>query len=358
MMSVDPERRQLLTTLGAGAVGLAGLTAGLIAANSAAFSSSRSVFAALEGPRAWLGSAPLGAGALAGKVVLVNFWTYSCINSLRPLPYLRAWAQKYAGRGLVVIGVHTPEFAFEHDITKVERAIEAQQVVFPVVLDNEYEVWNAFANNAWPGFYFVDAGGRVRHRVLGEGDYDRSERFIQQLLSETGVAADDAILDVRGEGVQAPPNWSTLRSPETYVGYRQASNFVSRGGLREGTPALYEHAPSPRLNQWSLSGAWTAGEEYATTDAQGAAIRFRFHARDLHMVLGRARQSAPVPFRVTIDGAALGADRGVDTDADGRGILGEDRMYQLVRQTRPIEDRTVEVEFSGPGARAYVFTFG
>jgi len=358
MTSVDLERRRLLTTVGASAVGLAGLTAGLIAANSAESSNGHGALRALDGRRVWLGSDPLGAETLAGKVVLVNFWTYSCINSLRPLPYLRAWAGKYADRKLVVIGVHTPEFAFEHDIAKVARAIQTQQVNFPVVLDNDYEIWNAFANNAWPGFYLVDARGRMRQRVLGEGQYDRLERFIQQLLVETGARADDAIAEVRGEGVQAAPDWNTLRSPETYVGYGQAANFASRGGLREGAPARYEHARALRLNQWSLSGAWTSGEEYATADAAGAAIRFRCHARDLHMVLGRTPQSPPIPFRVTIDGAAPGEDRGVDTDADGRGVLDEDRMYQLVRQARPVDDRIVQVEFSAGGARAYVFTFG
>lgn len=356
MNSVNPERRRILTTVGVGAVGLAGLTAGLIASKSSA--SSSSVLRALAGSSAWINADPISADALAGKVALVNFWTYSCINSLRPLPYLRAWKQKYAERGLVIIGVHTPEFAFEHDSARVQRAIEAQRVPYAVVLDNNYEIWNAFANNAWPGFHFVDARGTVRHRVLGEGNYDRSERLLQQLLIETGVAVNDAIVDVRGEGVQVAPNWSTLQSPETCVGYARASNFSSRSGLREDEPAQYEAAQSLRPNQWSLSGAWIAGDEYATTSERGAVIRFRFHARDLHMVLGRRPQSAPISFRVTLDGRAPGEDHGVDTDADGHGVLDEDRMYHLVRQTRRVDDCTVGVEFLAAGARAYVFTFG
>jgi thiol-disulfide isomerase/thioredoxin len=357
MKRVDPKRRQVLASVGS--AGLAGLTAGaLLASCGAGPSGSPDILRAFTGPRTWLNTEPLGADALAGKVVLVNFWTYSCINSLRPLPYLRTWAQKYADRGLVVVGVHTPEFMFEHDAGKVRRAIEAQQVAYPVVLDNAYEIWNAFENNAWPGFYFVGADGRLRERVLGEGDYDRSERMIQRLLSDTGAAANDPIVDVPGEGVQAAPNWNALRSLETYVGYTKAFNFASSGGLREDTPAHYDAPRLLRLNQWGLSGGWNAGEEYATTTGAGAGISFRFHARDLHCVLGRAAQSTPIPFRVTIEGEPPGDNRGVDVDAAGNGVLDEDRMYQLVRQARPVEDRSMEITFSAPGARAYVFTFG
>jgi thiol-disulfide isomerase/thioredoxin len=356
MKKVDAKRRQMLAHVGG--AGLAGLTAaGLLASCGAGSSGSSGALGAFAGARTWLNSVPLDASALAGKVVLVNFWTYSCINSLRPLPYLRAWAQRYGDRGLVVIGVHTPEFAFEHDASKVSRAVEAQQIAYPVVLDNEYEIWTAFANNAWPGFYFVDANGRVRHRVLGEGDYDRSERFIQQLLAETGARADDPIAAIGGEGVQAAPDWNALRSLETYVGYANAFNFASRAGLRRDAPAHYEVPQSLRLNQWALGGTWNAGVEFATTTRAGASIAFRFHARDLHCVLGRDVPS-PISFQVTIDGQPPGDDRGVDVDASGNGLLDEDRMYQLVRQTCGIEDRTVEVTFAAPGARAYVFTFG
>lgn len=306
----------------------------------------------------WLNSEPLSADGLVGKVVLVNFWTYTCINSLRPLPYLREWARKYAERGLAVVGAHTPEFSFEHDVESVRRAVNAQDVTYPVVLDNDYEIWSAFANNAWPGFYFVDARGRVRERVLGEGSYDASERVIQRLLSEAGAEASDAIVDVRGEGAQAAPDWHTLRSPETYVGYRNASNFASPGGLRPNTQAQYEHPRSLRLNEWSLRGRWTAGEEFAETTAPGSAIKFCFHARDLHLVASRADSTQAIAFRVSIDGSPPGDDHGVDVDADGRGVLAEDRMYQLVRQKTAIQDRVVEIVFSDTGARTYVFTFG
>lgn len=362
MLNWVKERRGLLRALGLGAVGIAGLgTAGLVLSNANGAGSTapgaRGVLRSFEPTQRWLNTAPMGAADLNGKVVLVNFWTYSCINSLRALPYLREWARKYQDRGLVVIGVHTPEFAFEHDIAKVERACEMERVNYPVVLDNDYEIWSAFANNAWPGFYFIDAEGRIRDRVLGEGNYDASERLIQQLLSETGAMANDPIADIPGTGAQAAPDWATLRSPETYVGYAKASNFASRGGLRTNTPAEYEASASLRLNHWDLSGLWRSGEEFATSNAAGAAIRFRYHARDMHLVLGRNGQP-PVPFRVAIDGEPPGTDHGVDIDAEGRGLIEEDRMYQIVRQAGSVRDRTVEVTFSGEGARVYAFTFG
>lgn len=354
MLSLDANRRRLLSAVGVSAAGLVGLASiGALAGGA-----SRPLLRALAGPRPWLNTQPLSAEGLAGKVVLVNFWTYTCINSLRPLPYLRAWAQKYRDRGLVVVGAHTPEFSFEHDLGNARRAVDVLGVSYPVVLDNDYAIWSAFANNAWPGFYFIDANGRLRDRVLGEGNYDDSERLIQRLLSETGAPASDAIVDVPGEGAQAAPNWTTLRSPETYVGYAKASGFASRTDLRENAPAQYEHPASLRLNQWSLNGGWTAGEEFAATTAPGAAIQICFHARDLHLVLARGEPSQPIRFRLTIDGQPPGDDRGVDIDASGEGVLGEPRMYQLVRQRRVILDRTVEITFSAPGARAFVFTFG
>jgi thiol-disulfide isomerase/thioredoxin len=314
---------------------------------------------ALLGSRPWLNTPPLRAEDLRGKVVLVNFWTYSCINSLRPLPYLRAWAEKYKDRGLVVVGVHTPEFGFEKDLANVRRNTAAQGVGYPVVLDSDYEIWRAFDNNAWPAFYFIGADGKVRRQVLGEGGYDKSERLIQQLLAEAGRApVPSGLVAARGAGVQAAPDERDLGSPETYVGYGQATSFASPGGMKRDKPNLYRTAPAPPLNYWSLGGDWTVGREFATADAPSARIAFRFHARDLHLVMGPASRDHPIRFRVTIDGKPPGADHGVDVDAEGFGRLQEPRMYQLVRQARPVTDRTFQIEFLEAGARAYVFTFG
>lgn len=306
----------------------------------------------------WVNTAPLKPEDLRGKVVVVNFWTYSCINSLRTLPYLRAWAEKYQNRGLVVIGVHTPEFAFEHDPTKVGIATAELPVGYPVVMDNDYAIWSAYNNNAWPAFYFIDAKGRIRHRALGEGAYDQAERWIQKLLSEvSGVAVAGPVADPSGRGAEAPPAWKNLRSPETYLGYARAENFSSPGNFKPDTSKGYETAANLQLNHWSLSGAWTISKEHASLDAAPGRIAFRFHARDLHLVLGRAAQN-PIRFRITIDGRAPGADHGVDVDGEGWGALRQDRMYQLVRQSGAISDRTFEIEFLEPGARAYAFTFG
>lgn len=312
----------------------------------------------LIGERQWLNTPPLNADDLRGKVVLVNFWTYSCINSLRVLPYLRAWAAKYKDEGLVVIGVHTPEFAFEHYATNITSALRDLAVGYSVVIDNDYGIWNAFNNNAWPGFYFVDASGQVRNRVLGEGRYEDSERLIQKLLSEAhGAAVAAPVTPIVGEGAQAPPDWDDLRTPETYVGFRQASNFSSVGGFRRDAPKLYNAVPTLSLNHWSLSGTWTVGGEFAELSGSSGRIAFRFHARDFHFVLGRGAAD-PIRFRVTLDGKAPGDDHGIDIDADGWGILDRDRMYQLVRQSGRIDDRTFEIEFLAPGARGYSFTFG
>jgi thiol-disulfide isomerase/thioredoxin len=311
------------------------------------------------GARQWLNTPPLRSEDLRGKVVLVNFWTYSCINSLRALPYLRTWAEKYKDRGLVVVGVHTPEFMFEKDIANVSKATAFLNVAYPVALDSDYGIWRAFDNEAWPAFYFIGADGRVRKRVLGEGGYDRSERLIQKLLSETGgapVARD--IAAVSGKGAQAAPDERDLRSPETYIGYLQARNFVSPGGVSEDGPNHYRAASALLPNEWSLAGNWTVGGEFATLNDPGGRIAYRFHARDLHLVLGRASQGQPIRFRVMIDGAPPGADHGSDVDAEGRGAVQEDRLYQLVRQAGPVAERAFEIEFLDPGVRAYVFTFG
>lgn len=311
------------------------------------------------GARQWLNTPPLRAQDLRGKVVLVNFWTYSCINSLRPLPYVRAWAAKYKDQGLVVIGVHTPEFGFEKDIGNIGRATASLGVAYPVAVDSDHGIWEAFSNQAWPAFYFIGADGRVRRQVLGEGGYDKSERLIQQLLSEAkGAPVAGGLVAVAGRGPQAAADDRNLRSPETYVGYAQAENFASPGGLRHDAPSLYRTTSALPLNHWSLAGAWTVGSEFATLNRASGAIAYRFHARDLHFVLAPTSRSHPIRFRVTIDGAPPGADHGFDVDAEGRGSVLEPRMYQLVRQNRPVADRTFQIEFLDPGVRAYVFTFG
>jgi thiol-disulfide isomerase/thioredoxin len=313
----------------------------------------------LFGARQWLNTQPLHPEDLRGKVVLVNFWTYSCINCLRVLPHVRAWAEKYKDSGLVVIGVHTPEFAFEKNVANVGKATVSLGVGYPVAIDNDFGIWRAFGNQAWPALYFIGADGQVRHQMLGEGGYDQSERLIQQLLSEakgTPVASD--IATISGNGPQAAADESDLRSPETYIGYSEARNFASPGGAKADAPSRYHTDPALRLNRWSLDGAWTIGGEFATLNEPSGSITYRFHARDLHLVLAPPAQGRPVRFRVTIDGAFPGADHGFDVDAEGWGTVREDRLYQLVRQAGSVTDRTFEIKFSDPGVRAYAFTFG
>jgi cytochrome c biogenesis protein CcdA/thiol-disulfide isomerase/thioredoxin len=313
----------------------------------------------LLGAQQWLNTPPLKSEDLSGKVVLVNFWTYSCINCLRVLPHVRAWAEKYRDRGLVVIGVHTPEFAFEKDAANVSKALDLLGVSYPVALDSDFGIWRAFNNNAWPALYFIDADGRIRDRALGEGDYEESERLIQQLLSEAnGASAASGLAAVSAPGPQAAPDERDLGSDETYVGYRHATNFASPGGARNDVPNLYHTASALALNRWSLDGNWTVGREFATLNDPSGRIAYRFHARDLHLVMGPAADGHPVRFRVTIDGAAPGANHGSDVDAEGWGTLQEDRLYQLVRQAGPVTDRTFQIEFAEPGVRAYAFTFG
>lgn len=312
----------------------------------------------LAGAVAWLNSAPLTREALRGKVVLVDFWTYSCINCLRAIPYVRAWAEKYGGQGLVVIGVHTPEFAFEKDIGNVRKAVADLGIAYPVAIDNDYAVWRAFGNRFWPAHYFIDAQGRIRHHHFGEGRYDASERVIQQLLAEAhGGKVSGGLVAVRATGAEAASTFADVLSPETYLGYERAENFVSPGGIVRDAAHVY--APGmPRLNEWGLAGNWTVSDERAVLDGNEGGIVFRFHARDLHLVLGPGAGGAPVRFRVTIDGKAPGADHGVDTDADGQGEVTAERLYQLVRQKGPVKERTFEIRFRDPGAQAYAFTFG
>jgi cytochrome c biogenesis protein CcdA/thiol-disulfide isomerase/thioredoxin len=313
---------------------------------------------ALLGIQPWL-SSRLTPDDLRGKVVLVNFWTYSCINCLRTLPYTRAWADKYKKDGLVVIGVHTPEFAFEKDPGNVRKAANELGLRYSIAIDNNFAIWRAFGNQAWPAFYFVGADGRVRHQAFGEGSYDDSERVIRQLLAEAnGSATASDVTAIHAEGAQVAPDENNLRSGETYLGYRQSQNFLPPGGIREDERSLYRAASPLPLNRWSLVGDWTVGGEYAALNEATGKISYRFHARDVHLVMGPSNPGQAIRFRVTIDGAAPGADHGFDVDANGWGSVREDRLYQLVRQAGPVGEHTFEIEFLDPGVRAYAFTFG
>jgi thiol-disulfide isomerase/thioredoxin len=314
---------------------------------------------ALDGAIGWLNSAPLNRKSLRGKVVLVNFWTYTCINSLRPLPYVRSWAAKYKDAGLVVIGAHTPEFSFEHEPMNVENAVRKLNVTFPVAIDSDYRIWRSFNNEAWPAQYLVDAKGRIRYHHFGEGDYGDIERVIQQLLKENGAAglASDTT-SVTGVGIEAAPDWTDERSPETYIGYRQAHNFASPEKLHKDSIQLFTAPANPSLNHWGLIGSWNVNAESAVLQAVHGGILFRFHSRDLHLVLAPAKDAKPVRFVIRLDGAAPGENCGVDTSADGSGEIREPRLYQLIRQKGPIVDRTFEIEFLDPGVQALDFTFG
>jgi thiol-disulfide isomerase/thioredoxin len=307
----------------------------------------------------WLNTKPLRVEDIRGKVVLVNFWTYSCINCLRILPHVREWAEKYKSRGLIVIGAHTPEFAFEKNIGNVSNALVSLGVSYPVAIDNDFRIWRAFDNVAWPALYFIGADGHIRRHVFGEGEYDQSEQLIQQLLSEADAAPiAGGMVAVNGISTEAAPDERDLRSPETYIGYAQATNFASPGFVGENASRVYKTLSALPLNHWSLSGVWTIAGEYAVLNEAPGRIAYRFHARDLHLVLARSSQGHPVRFRVTIDGNPPGADHGYDIDADGWGTLGDDRLYQLIRQAGKVVDRTFEIEFLESGVRAYAFTFG
>ena len=315
-------------------------------------------FPPLRGAAAWLNSPPLSPESLKGKVVLIDFWTYSCINCLRAIPYVRAWAEKYKDKGLVVIGVHTPEFAFERNIDNVKAAVANLKIDYPVVVDNSYRIWRAFDNEYWPAHYFIDAQGRRRYHHFGEGNYDVSERVIQQLLSEAGEPDYPAgLVSVSASGAEAAANIDNIKSPETYLGYDRSENFISPGGVVKDQAHLYALGPL-QLNQWGLSGDWTIAGENATSNTPSGQIAYRFHARDLHLVLGPATDGKPVRFRITIDGKAPGADHGGDVDKDGNGIVEGQRLYQLIRQNGTIADRTFKIEFLDPGVQAYAFTFG
>jgi cytochrome c biogenesis protein CcdA/thiol-disulfide isomerase/thioredoxin len=312
----------------------------------------------LSGATEWLNSPPLTQEGLKGKVVLIDFWTYSCINCLRAIPYVRAWADKYKDQGLVVIGVHAPEFAFEKSIKNVRAAVADLKIDYPVAIDNDYAIWRAFNNQYWPAHYFVDAEGRIRHHHFGEGDYEESEHAIQRLLAEAGktdVSAD--VVAVHASGAEAAPDMNNVGSPETYVGYDRAENFISPGGAVQDSRHVYA-AATPRLNEWALAGDWTIGKEDAVLNESGGSIVYRFHARDLHLVLGPGLDGKPVRFRITVDDAAPGDSHGTDVDADGQGIVTGQRLYQLIRQSGKIADHTFEIHFLDPGVQAYAFTFG
>jgi hypothetical protein len=310
-----------------------------------------------SGATTWLNSEPLTPEGLRGKVVVVNFCTYTCINWLRSLPYVRAWDERYRGDGLVTIGIHTPEFSFEHDLENIRTALGQMHVTWPVAVDNEYGVWNAFANHYWPALYFADPDGRIRHHRFGEGDYERSEMVIQQLLAEAGAdVPQGAFVRVDPNGAEVAADWSSLNSPETYLGYRQTDNFASPGGMEPDAVKAYELPEQVQPNHWALSGGWTTMAEATVSNEPKCRVGFRFEARDLHLVMGPA--AAPVPFSVTIDGGPPGAAAGSDVEADGSGELVEPRMYQLIRQRGPITDRLFEIEFLDAGAAVYAFTFG
>ena len=313
----------------------------------------------LDGAVQWLNSPPLTAQALKGKVVLVDFWTYSCINCLRALPYVKAWAEKYRDQGLVVIGVHAPEFAFERDVGNVTKAMKDLGINYPVAIDNDYKIWRAFNNEYWPAHYFADAQGRIRYHHFGEGAYAESERVIQQLLHEAGATkVADGLINANAEGVQLAPDMNEVQSPETYVGYQRSEHFVPETGLVPDKVTTYNPPAQLALNDWSLDGQWNVGAERATSSAPASRIVYRFHARDLHLVLGPDADGKPVRFKVLIDGKAPGDAHGTDVAPDGSGSVTEQRLYQLVRQSGDVTDRTFSIEFLDPGVSAYAFTFG
>jgi cytochrome c biogenesis protein CcdA/thiol-disulfide isomerase/thioredoxin len=313
----------------------------------------------LSGAVAWLNSPPLTRDSLRGKVVLIDFWTYSCINCLRALPYVEGWAAKYEGAGLVVIGVHTPEFAFEKERSNVEKAVRDLKISYPVAIDSDYKIWQAFNNEYWPAHYFIDGKGRIRYHHYGEGEYEQSERVIQQLLKENGAQSiSDAVINVAANGVQAAPDRGDNRSPETYIGYHRAQDFASAEPIAKDSRKIYSLIPRLSLNQWGLAGDWKVSAQSAVLQTAPGKIVFRFHARDLHLVLGPATDGKPVRFSVKLDGTAPGEDHGSDADANGSGTVQEHRLYQLIRQRGPVEDRTFEIEFIDPCVQAFAFTFG
>jgi thiol-disulfide isomerase/thioredoxin len=312
-----------------------------------------------EGATGWLNSPPLTEADLHGKVVLVDFWTYTCINWLRTLAYVRAWREKYEDRGMIVVGAHTPEFPFERDVDNVIQAADDMRVEYPIALDSDYAIWRAFDNRYWPAVYIADAQGQIRHHRFGEGGYEELERVIQGLLGAAGRGdVGDDLVSVAGDGFEAQADWPNLESPETYLGYEQAQNFASPGGVSLDEARSYAAPDRLKLNHWALAGNWTIERGASVLKEAKGRIAFRFHARDVHLVLGPPERGASVPFRVLVDGDAPGAAHGLDVDEDGHGAVTQQRLYQLIRQQGPITDRTFEITFLAPGVEAYVFTFG
>jgi thiol-disulfide isomerase/thioredoxin len=310
------------------------------------------------GATAWLNTQPISATDLRGKVVLVQFWTYTCINWLRTLPYIRAWAAKYKGQGLVVIGAHSPEFGFEKNLDNVRQAVMDMRIAYPVAVDSDFAIWRAFNNQYWPALYFVDARGHIRHHQFGEGDYEQSELILQQLLAETGSGGiNHDLVSVDAIGAEAAADWSSLKSPENYLGYERTENFTSPGVVLDKS-RVYAAPTRLGLNQWALWGDWTVTKQNIALNKVNGRIAYRFHARDLHLVMGPAARGSAVQFRVLIDGEPPGAAHGHDVDQQGNGTVTEQRLYQLVRQPGPITDRLFEIEFLDSGVEAFVFTFG
>lgn len=319
----------------------------------------QSELSSIDRANEWLNSAPLTPEALRGKVVLVSFWTYTCINWMRVQPYLRAWAEKYKGQGLVVIGVHSPEFRFEKNIDNVRREVKALGVDYPVAVDSEGAIWSGFNNNYWPAFYFIDAQGRVRDQHFGEGSYEQSETIIQRLLVEAGAkGVTSDLVSVDAQGLEAAADKANLKSPENYVGYKRTQGFASLGGAIRNKPHLYEAPAQLHLNEWALSGDWTMGSDGVSVKKADGRITYRFHARDLHLVMGPASPGTSVKFRVLIDGKPPGGSHGLDVDEQGNGTVSEQRLFQLIRQQGPIVDRQFQIEFLTPGVEVFCFTFG
>jgi thiol-disulfide isomerase/thioredoxin len=307
----------------------------------------------------WLNSQPLTTSGLRGKVVLVDFWTYTCINWLRTLPYVRAWAAKYKDQGLVVIGVHSPEFAFEKNLDNVRRAAKDMKVDYPIAIDSDHAIWRAFKNEYWPALYFVDAQGRIRHHYFGEGEYETSERIIQQLLAAVGSAGSGhGLVSVDARGAEAAADWGNLKTPENYLGYERTENFASPGGSVLDKRRVYAAPARLKLNDWALSGDWTMGKQVTVLNKSNGRIAYRFHARDLHLVMGPAARGTSVRFRVLIDGQPPGVAHGIDVDDRGNGTVSEQRLYQLIRQPKPIAERQFEIEFLDSGVEVFAFTFG
>lgn len=330
---------------------LHGLSAGAVAGHSE--------LASLERADEWINSPPLTASALRGKVVLIDFWTYTCINWLRTLPYVRAWEEKYRDQGLVVIGVHSPEFSFEKDLNNVRRAAKDLGVDYPIAVDSDHAIWRAFNNQYWPALYFIDSQGHVRHHHFGEGSYEQSEKIIQELLAEAGaVGFDRELVSVHARGIEVAADWDSLKSPENYLGYDRTQNLASGGKLVLGEPRIYEVPARLSLNEWGLSGSWTARKETAVLNKPNGRIAYRFHARDLHLVMGPAATGTSVRFRVLIDGKPPATVHGIDVDEKGEGVVTEQRLYQLIRQPKPIVDRQFEIEFLDSDVEVFAFTFG